>query len=62
MQMFKIPTTNSNETACITVKLRYNGLGYNGYSVNMDWSRILITVRDNTVRTDSVVSVRTFVY
>jgi len=42
-----------------TVKIRYNGLGYNGYSVNTDFfldpdEYLLISMCDNTVRMDSV--------
>lgn len=42
-----------------TVKLHYNGLGYNRYSVNTDFlvpveSLLIISMCDNTVRTDSV--------
>jgi len=53
VRLIIIPTCNLN-----TVKLRYNRLGHNRYSVNTDFfsGPGSVSMRDNTVRMDSVIT------
>jgi len=62
---FCLCTITQHNNKEVTVELRYNGLGYNGDSVNTDFflvpaESLLISVSNTTVRSDSLV--RTFVY